>query len=146
MYGMDKFDEIKMILMGMSARLERVEQMLQRIPDRVGGDVEPSVFTLRQHLVIQAVVEGWKNDKIAAFMNISPITVKTHLKGAADKLGVSRRAEVATAGAAMLAATDAEEYRRASGGLPIDWAQKAGALERPEDDEFWELYQPFKKG
>jgi len=143
---MDKFDEIKMILMGMSARLERVEQMLQRIPDRVGGDVEPSVFTLRQHLVIQAVVEGWKNDKIASFMNISPITVKTHLKGAADKLGVSRRAEVATAGAAMLAATDAEEYRRASGGLPIDWAQKAGALERPEDDEFWELYQPFKKG
>ena len=143
---MDKFDEIKMILMGMSARLERVEQMLQRIPDRGGGAVEPSVFTLRQHLVIQAVVEGWKNDKIAAFMNISPITVKTHLKGAADKLGVSRRAEVATAGAAMLAATDAAEYRRASGGLPIDWAQKAGALERPEDDEFWELYQPFKKG
>jgi DNA-binding CsgD family transcriptional regulator len=146
MYGMDKFDEIKMILMGISARLERVEEMLQRIPDRGGGDVEPSVFTLRQHLVIQAVVEGWKNDKIAAFMNISPITVKTHLKGAADKLGVSRRAEVATAGAAMLAATDAEEYRRASGGLPIDWAQRAGALERPEDDEFWELYQPFKKG
>ena len=143
---MDKLDEIKMILMGLSARMEKMEKMLENLPVEGSTSVDPSVFTLRQHLVIQAVADGWKNDKIAGFMNISPITVKTHLKGAADKLGVSRRAEVATAGAAMLAATDAEEYRRASGGLPIDWAQKAAALERPEDDEFWELYQPFKKG
>ena len=143
---MERNDELKMILMGISARLERIERMLEDGVDRGGGSVDPAAFTLRQHLVVQAVVRGWKNEQIAAFMNISPITVKTHLKGAADKLGVSRRAEVATAGAAMLADVDDETYKRASGGLPKDWAQKAEALKKPEDDEFWELYQPFKKG
>ena len=143
---MDKLDEIKMILMGFSARMERIEQMLERLDVEQSRGPEPNSFTLRQHLVVQAVVRGWSNDQIAAFMNISPITVKTHLKGAADKLGVSRRAEVATAGAAMIAGVDAEAYMLASGGLPIDWAQKAEALGKPEDDEFWELYQPYKKG
>jgi len=145
---MDKLDEIKMLLMGFSARLERIEKMIEEVtnnlPNRGGAGADPAQFTLRQHLVIQAVVAGWSNEKIAGFMNISPITVKTHLKGAADKLGVSRRAEVATAGAAMLSAQDPDTYPQASGGLPLDWAQKAGALEMPEDDEFWQLYQPFK--
>ena len=64
-------------------------------------------------------------------------------QGAADKLGVKKRAEVAVAAAAMFADTEPEEYLLASGGLPLDWAENAGSS--PTGDEHRELYQPVKK-
>ncbi len=146
---MNELAEIKMILVGISARLERIEQALGAgslglsATERSHGTADPADFTTRQHVVMQGVVQGWDNKRLAEWMGISPITVKTHLKGAADKLGVKKRAEVAVAAAAMFAETDPEEYLLASGGLPLDWAESAGSS--PTGDEHRELYQPVKK-
>ena len=145
---MNELAEIKMILVGISARLERIEQAIgtsSTVPVASGQNfrADPADFTTRQHVVMQGVVQGWDNNRLADWMGISPITVKTHLKGAADKLGVKKRAEVAVAAAAMFAETDPEEYLLASGGLPLDWAENAGSS--PTGDEHRELYQPVKK-
>lgn len=149
---MNELAELKMILVGISSRLERIEAALgaesygnRAAVEGPSGKTEVADFTTRQHVVMQAVVQGWDNEKIARWMGISPITVKSHLKGAADKLGVTKRAEVAVAASALLSGADADEYRLASGGLPIDWVDSAEVLSGPEDDPLRELYRPVKK-
>ena len=149
---MNDLSELKMILVGISSRLERIEAALganSPALDVLGGQKsrkpEPADFTTRQHVVMQGVVRGWNNTLLAEWMRISPITVKTHLKGAADKLGVVKRAEVAMAAAAMFAECDPDQYKLASGGLPIDWAERAEAMPDLGADEFRHLYQPVKR-
>ena len=148
---MNELSELKMILVGISSRLERIEaaigagQELSAPSSHHARKVVPADFTTRQHVVMQGVVRGWNNTRIAEWMNISPITVKTHLKGAADKLGVVKRAEVAMAAAAMLAECDPDQYKLASGGLPIDWAERAEDMPDPGADDFRHLYQPVKR-
>ena len=149
---MNELSEIKMILMGISPRLERIEAVLGATSHGPAGATGsnaktpvPADFTTRQHVVMQGVVRGWNNTRLAEWMNISPITVKTHLKGAADKLGVVKRAEVAMAAAAMLAECDPDQYQLASGGLPIDWAERAEDMPDPGADDFRYLYQPVKR-
>ena len=151
---MNDLSELKMILMGISSRLERIEAVLGTTNHGLSGapasgakakKPEPADFTTRQHVVMQGVVRGWTNTLLAEWMHISPITVKTHLKGAADKLGVVKRAEVAMAAAAMFAECDPDQYKLASGGLPIDWAERAEAMTDPGADEYRHLYQPVKR-
>ena len=148
---MNELSEIKMILVGISSRLERIEaalgagQELNAPSSHHARKAVPADFTTRQHVVMQGVVRGWNNARLAEWMHISPITVKTHLKGAADKLGVVKRAEVAMAAAAMFAEADPEQYKLASGGLPIDWAERAEAMPDPGADEYRHLYQPVKR-
>lgn len=149
---MNELSEIKMILVGISSRLERIEAALGATnhgPSGVMGSNDkkpmPADFTTRQHVVMQGVVRGWDNARLAERMNISPITVKTHLKGAADKLGVVKRAEVAMAASLMFAAADPATYKMASGGLPIDWAERVEDMPDPGADEYRHLYQPVKR-
>ena len=149
---MNELSEIKMILVGISSRLERIEAALGATTHGASGATgsnaekpEPADFTTRQHVVMQGVVRGWNNTRLAEWMHISPITVKTHLKGAADKLGVVKRAEVAMAASLMFAEADPEQYKLASGGLPIDWAERAEAMPDPGADEYRHLYQPVKR-
>jgi DNA-binding NarL/FixJ family response regulator len=62
-----------------------------------GGDQGPEL-TLREREVLNLLAEGLGNDEIAVELEISPLTVRTHVKNAMWKLRASTRTEaVATA-------------------------------------------------
>jgi len=52
-------------------------------------------ITAREYEVLSAVNEGLSNQAIAKRLNITPTTVKTHVRKLFDKLGVSSRLELA---------------------------------------------------
>lgn len=141
---MNELAELKALLLGISARLDRIEAALGDSSTPYSTEPpkspSPAEFTTRQHVVLQGVVRGWDNKKLAECMGISPITVKTHLKGAADKLGATKRGEVAVAASAMFGSTEPDQYRLASGGLPLEWAEQAEQLKRWTDDKYRALY------
>jgi DNA-binding NarL/FixJ family response regulator len=61
-------------------------------------------LTRRQLEIFQLIVRGKSNKDIARALNCAPGTVKVHVAALFRKLGVTRRAAVAMAGAQFLAA------------------------------------------
>jgi DNA-binding CsgD family transcriptional regulator len=57
-------------------------------------DVLPNVLTRREHEVLELLLEGQPNVRIAENLSISVDTVKTHVKKILRKLGAANRAEV----------------------------------------------------
>lgn len=45
----------------------------------------------REQEVLRLLAEGWRNREIAAKLHLSPHTVKTHVRGIMNKLGVNHR-------------------------------------------------------
>jgi DNA-binding NarL/FixJ family response regulator len=58
----------------------------------------PPLLTPREREVLQLLSEGLRNDEVAGHLRISPLTVRTHVRHAMEKLGAGTRTEaVATA-------------------------------------------------
>ncbi len=58
----------------------------------------PPLLTRREREVLRLLAEGFRNDEVAERLAISPLTVRTHVRHAMEKLGAGTRTEaVATA-------------------------------------------------
>jgi len=76
--------------------LERVEE-LSRIAHRHGSLDEPwRPLTSREFEVARLIAEGMTNAEIAGELSIAPKTASAHVEHILAKLGVARRAEIAT--------------------------------------------------
>jgi DNA-binding CsgD family transcriptional regulator len=81
---------------GSQPLLVRVEQ-LERVARGRGAEQEPwHPLTTREFEVARKIAEGLTNAEVADELGISPKTASAHLEHIFAKLGVSRRAEVAT--------------------------------------------------
>ena len=70
--------------------LQQVSLLSARKPARLGVDE----LTGRERELAQLIIEGLSNKEIAARLNISVATVKSHVHHILDKLGVHRRGKV----------------------------------------------------
>jgi two-component system nitrate/nitrite response regulator NarL len=58
----------------------------------------PQLLTRREREALRLLAEGYRNDEVAERLQISPLTVRTHVRHAMEKLNASTRTEaVATA-------------------------------------------------
>jgi DNA-binding CsgD family transcriptional regulator len=74
----------------------RVDE-LSRLSRSRGGEVEPwHPLSAREFEVAQKIAEGLTNAQIGEELFVSPKTVSAHVEHILAKLGVSRRAEIAT--------------------------------------------------
>jgi DNA-binding NarL/FixJ family response regulator len=78
-------------------RVSNLVQYLQRLTQSALDETKHKKFglTSRELEVISTVVAGYSNKEIAAYWNITEDTVKHHLGNVFDKVGVSRRLELA---------------------------------------------------
>jgi len=92
-------------------------------------------MTTKQHVVLQLLIGGLRNQDIAPIMGIGENTVKLHVRSVCKKFGVKTRGQAAMFGQDILNRADAEEYQRLSGGLPLDWSEDLSV-----PDEYAPLY------
>jgi two-component system, NarL family, response regulator LiaR len=52
-------------------------------------------LSAREQQILQLIVEGYSNPQIAADLNLSVSTIKTHIRGIMNKLVVQRRVQIA---------------------------------------------------
>ncbi len=72
-------------------------------PARAPDDATPALpLTLRQHDVLELVMQGQSNKEIARTLRLGEGTVKIHLAALFRNLGVANRASAAVAGARLL--------------------------------------------
>ncbi|WP_240754631.1 XrtB/PEP-CTERM-associated transcriptional regulator EpsA [Parasulfuritortus cantonensis] len=82
---------LEILVPQIDAVLRRVECL---VPDiRTDGDPGPCEISGREHEIMQWVRSGKTNHEIGLILNISPNTVKNHLKRIFHKLNVSSRAQ-----------------------------------------------------
>lgn len=82
--------------LGSSPLLDRAEQ-LTRLAKGRGAEIEPWYpLTVREFEVARKIAEGLTNAQIAEALFVSPKTVSAHVEHILAKLGVARRAEVAS--------------------------------------------------
>ena len=75
---------------------DRARTMLQRARSRTTVEEPWRPLTVREFEVARLVARGWTNNEIAEELSLAPRTVNAHLEHILGKLGVGRRAEVAT--------------------------------------------------
>ena len=75
---------------------DRARTMLARARSRSVDDEPWRPLTVREFEVARLVARGWTNNEIAEELAVAPRTVNAHLEHILGKLGVGRRAEVAT--------------------------------------------------
>ena len=63
------------------------------------AQLERPLLSDRETTILRLAAGGASNEDIAQEMNLSPATVKSHLRSASDKLGASNRTEAAVAAA-----------------------------------------------
>lgn len=106
------------------ARLEAQVEVLKEIvrgPRKSETSVHPSMFTTKQHAVIQLLHEGKGTDEMAECLGTSAATLKGHIKSIAATLGVHKREEIIEKTKAMLESDDGEYLKHA--GLSVSWAR-----------------------
>ena len=79
-------------------------------------------MTTKQHVVLQLLIQGLRNQDIAPIMGIGENTVKLHVRSVCKKIGVKTRGQAAMHGSDILNRADPKEYQRLSGGIPLDWS------------------------
>jgi two-component system, NarL family, response regulator LiaR len=52
-------------------------------------------LSAREQQILKLIVEGYSNPQIAADLNLSVSTIKTHIRGIMNKLVVKRRVQIA---------------------------------------------------
>lgn len=52
-------------------------------------------LSTREQQILKLIVEGYSNPQIAADLNLSVSTIKTHIRGIMNKLVVKRRVQIA---------------------------------------------------
>jgi DNA-binding NarL/FixJ family response regulator len=107
---------LKEVIMGAQQQAAR--------PVEVEELAHPSMFTPKQHAVIQAALEGWSTQRMAETLETTESTVKGHIKSVMDKLGVRTRAQMVGKTKGMLEG-DGEEYERIAK-MPVTWAKDGG--------------------
>jgi DNA-binding CsgD family transcriptional regulator len=95
-------------------------------------------LTTKQHVTSQLLIAGWSNKDIATVINIGENTVKLHVRAVCKKVGTKTRGQAAMILADIFEKLDPEDYKRASGGLPVDWAD---TLVRNAQDHYAPLYR-----
>jgi DNA-binding CsgD family transcriptional regulator len=120
------------------ARLEaKVDIVLQHIISMSSGSANKVVqsddlnaaelsllrnMTTKQHVVLQLLIQGLRNQDIAPIMGIGENTVKLHVRSVCKKIGVKTRGQAAMHGGDILNRADPDEYQKLSGGIPLEWA------------------------
>lgn len=92
-------------------------------------------MTTKQHVVLQLLIQGLRNQDIAPIMGIGENTVKLHVRSVCKKIGVKTRGQAAMHGSDLLNRVEPEEYQRLSGGIPVEWAN-----DYTEPDQYQPLY------
>ena len=92
-------------------------------------------MTTKQHVVLQLLIQGLRNQDIAPIMGIGENTVKLHVRSVCKKIGVKTRGQAAMHGGDLLNRVEPEEYQRLSGGIPVEWAN-----DYTEPDQYRPLY------
>jgi len=95
-------------------------------------------MTIKQHVTLQQLILGRSNKEIAEVINIGENTVKLHVRAVCKKVGCKTRGQAAMIMSEVLDRMDPEEYKRSSGGLPIDWAR---TLVSNQADKYSALYR-----
>ena len=109
------------------ARLEAKIDMLLRPPETSHPEenstdvVLLSMFTTKQHAILQMLVRDASTEEIAKRLKVSTNTIKTHLTMIGRKIGVQRRAAVISRLAPIMNRVNDLAYIEASGGLPKNW-------------------------
>lgn len=96
----------------------------QEVVPQVGTAEAFRKFTPKQNATVQCLLSGWSNERIAKALNVSINTVKVHVRAICKKLDVHTRMQITLRLQKAFELADEEEYRRVSGGLPKDWAEK----------------------
>lgn len=131
-------------------KLDVIQRMLRVLMDREyedEGDGDRGVgagqwkaamptLTTRQHVVAQMLTRGATNQEIAERMGITVNTAKVHVRSIGRKLGTGKRSEIGERVGQWLGGLEDTEYRRLSGGLPLNWD-----AEWREPDPYAALYR-----
>lgn len=88
-------------------------------------------MTAKQHVTSQLLIEGWPNKDIADVLGIGENTVKLHVRAVCKKVGTKTRGQAALVMNDIFERIEPDEYKRSSGGIPIDWAKSFDAS-RPD--------------
>jgi ATP/maltotriose-dependent transcriptional regulator MalT len=113
---------------GRHASFDEMARLVGELLDGVGwgsapGDVSPernpTILSPREHAVLHLVAEGLSNKQIAKELIVSPSTVKSHVTGIFNKLGVDSRAQaVAVAAQRDLLQIAAAQHQLTIGSCP----------------------------
>ena len=79
-------------------------------------------FTLKQHAVMQLLLNGARTSGIAEVMDVTESTVKVHIRSICQKLGANKRIFVIGLYSEAYAGVTPERYAVLTR-LPYDWAQ-----------------------
>lgn len=121
------------------AKLEAQVELLTRLiggggfPDAVNikNHVHPSMFTPKQHAVIQGIHEGWETKYMADKMKTTESTAKGHIKAVMDKLVVRTRPLVIEKTMPLMN-MNPDDYRRLTG-ISQSWAESDGDCEHTNE-------------
>jgi two-component system, NarL family, response regulator LiaR len=78
-----------------SGQLYLPQVLANRLLEELGAGRERTMLTERENEVLHLVAKGWSNKDIAAALQISVPTVKTHVSTILNKLNVSSRTQAA---------------------------------------------------
>ena len=76
----------------------RDADLLVRQLDKYALESPKEILTPRENEILSYLVDGWSNDEIADRLKITKSTVKFHLRGLYQHLGVTRRTEAVREG------------------------------------------------
>jgi DNA-binding NarL/FixJ family response regulator len=95
--GVDGYLAESRIEFALAATISAVLTGQLAIPRSIRHRAPWSAFSARERQVLQLVADGATNQEIALWLHLAESTVKSHLASSFRKLGVSSRAEAATA-------------------------------------------------
>ncbi|MFV0360864.1 LuxR C-terminal-related transcriptional regulator [Tropicimonas sp.] len=83
-------------------------------------------MTPAEHVALQMVLDNRSNHEISVCLDVSEDRVRAWVESLSGKLGVKARSEVRDLMRPVMARMPADEYERASGGIPKDWNNRYG--------------------
>lgn len=90
-------DLVKAIRAAHAGRATLAPEAAQTLVETANQPPEPGLdLTQREHEVLALMADGLINTKIAARLNVSPFTIKSHVSNILFKLGVASRTEAVT--------------------------------------------------
>ena len=97
-------------------------------------------MTPKQHVTLQMMMLGAGNQAIADVLGVTDNTAKVHVRTLAKKFGVRSRTEICLLAERLLREVDADTYKKLSGGLPKDWAERYAAMGEGDVDPWASVY------
>jgi len=117
-----------MRVIGLEAKVDALFQIIGTGGKGTGppGDDPSAVgalsnLTKKQHVALQLLITGARNDDIAKVMGCTVNTAKVHVRTIASKFGVNRRSQIALLGKGMIDGVSDDMYKSIAG-IEKDWA------------------------